>query len=102
MPAFDIHECIKHLSQELVLAYEASRQITTAGTKGDAREAAVREKLGLLLPAGAGVGSVPVNATTDRGVPRAAKVPNDHPLPDAMERIDASTDPGTATGLEAA
>ena len=57
MPAFDIHECINHLSQELVLAYEASRQITTAGTKGDAREAAVREKLGLLLPAGAGVGS---------------------------------------------
>ena len=57
MPSFDVHEYIKNLSQELVLAYGASKQITTAGTKGDAREDAVREKLGLLLPAGAGVGS---------------------------------------------
>ena len=55
MPKFDVHECIKNLGQELVLAYEASKQITTPGIKGDARENAVREQLGLLLPAGVGV-----------------------------------------------
>ncbi len=57
MPTFDTHLNIKNLGQELVLAYESTAQGTTPGLKGDARERAVRTKLGAILPGGVGVGT---------------------------------------------
>ena len=57
IPTFDIRQYLRNLGRELVQAYESSQQASTPGTKGYAREEAVRDKLALLLPAGAGVGT---------------------------------------------
>lgn len=56
-PHFNVHYYIDQLRQDLQWAYIRSKQVTTPGLKGDARENAVRDTLSHCIPDGVGVGT---------------------------------------------